>query len=125
MLLFFASFCYVLLYFPIFSTAHMSSASLPGPSSQKLKLSCYAQQLIVVKIFRICSFFSSKIYPGDFFGFLVKIYGSGVDREIRHRFGLISSNFRPKCSTGHPNNGKNMFSNMSNFTSTTTTTIKV
>ena len=42
-------------------------------------------------------------------GFLVKLYGSGADREVREHFSLISSNFRPKRSRGHPKHVKKLF----------------
>ena len=54
----------------------------------------------------------SKMFPGVVLDVIVEICGSGVDRTVRDRFGLISSNVRQKRSTGQPKNAKKQCSSM-------------
>ena len=46
------------------------------------------------------------VFSGYFLDFLVKIYGSGVDREVREGVGFISSDFGPNPTAGERKNDK-------------------
>ena len=51
--------------------------------------------------------FPSWFFSGYFLDFLVKIYGSGVDREVREGVRFVSADFGPNPTTGSPVKGNN------------------